>query len=68
MDHKADSNTHGSSIAASSDATDSRYNKSRECHAGQIQVSMSGSTAQCMTYDPTGDNAGIGDMPQAEPS
>ncbi|WP_245588481.1 DUF1540 domain-containing protein [Deinococcus pimensis] len=68
MDRNSDRNMEGMSIVASCDATDCRYNENRECHAGQIQVSMSGRTAQCMTYDPTGDNAGMGDMPQAEPS
>ena len=51
------------SVVGSCDATNCRYNENRECHAGQIQVSLSGGMAQCMTYDPQGTGAGMGDQP-----
>lgn len=51
------------SVVGSCDATNCRYNDNHECHAGQIQVSMSGSMAQCMTYDPQGEQAGLGEQP-----
>ncbi|AFZ68995.1 DUF1540 domain-containing protein [Deinococcus peraridilitoris] len=56
------------SIVGACGATDCRYNEDRECHAGQIQVGMAGNMAQCMTYDPTGDQSGMTDMPRVNPS
>ncbi|SMB80276.1 DUF1540 domain-containing protein [Deinococcus hopiensis] len=52
------------SVVGSCDATNCRYNENRECHAGQIQVSLSGGTAQCMTYDPQGSQPGLGEQPR----
>lgn len=33
-------------------ATDCTYNEERECHAGEIVVTIEGSQAVCGTYDP----------------
>lgn len=63
-----DMNRDGMSMVGSCDATDCRYNENRECHAGQIQVAMSGNMAQCMTYDPSGDSTGMTDQPRSTPS
>lgn len=56
------------SVVANCDATECRYNEARECHAGQIQVSMSGATAACMTYTPRNSATGMGDERRADPS
>lgn len=46
------------SIVGRCDATNCRHNENHECHAGQIEVTMSGQMAQCMTYSP---KDGMGD-------
>lgn len=56
------------SIVGACGATDCRYNENRECHAGQIEVGMNGNMAQCMTYDPSGDQSGMRDQPVPNPS
>lgn len=40
------------SMVASCSATDCVHNENRECHAGEIQVEMSGQGAVCGTYNP----------------
>lgn len=40
------------SAVASCSATDCTHNENRECHAGEIQVEMSGQGAICGTYSP----------------
>ena len=56
------------SVVAACDATECRYNEARECHAGQIQVSMSGATAACMTYTPRNSAMGASDTQRTDPS
>lgn len=51
-------NNQQASIVGRCDATSCRYNENRECHAGQIEVAMSGQMAQCLTYTP---QEGMGD-------
>lgn len=51
------------SVVGSCDATNCRYNDNRECHAGQIQVSLVSGMAHCMTYDPQGSGTGMMDQP-----
>ena len=52
------------SVVAACDATECRYNEGRECHAGQIQVGISGATAACMTYTPRNSATGAGEVPR----
>lgn len=47
------------STVSSCSATDCRHNENQECHAGQIEVRMSGQNATCGTYSP--------DQPKARP-
>jgi|GEM_PF-2321408 len=56
------------SIVGNCDATDCRYNENRECHAGQIQVSMSGNMAQCATYTPRSEQGGMHDTLRDNPA
>lgn len=41
-----------SSVVGDCSATDCRHNENRECHAGEIQVRMTGTSAVCGTYEP----------------
>ncbi|UBV42927.1 DUF1540 domain-containing protein [Deinococcus taeanensis] len=50
--------TEHQSMVSRCDATTCRFNDDMECTAGQIEVSLSGQSAQCMTYTPTD---GMGD-------
>jgi hypothetical protein len=34
--------------------TDCKFNEHHECHAGQIEVRVSGNGAECGTYTPEG--------------
>ncbi|ADV68086.1 DUF1540 domain-containing protein [Deinococcus maricopensis] len=52
------------SIVGVCEAQDCRFNQERRCHAGQIEVSFSGTQAACMTYSPSGDAQGTGEQPQ----
>lgn len=56
------------SVVLACGATDCRYNELRECHAGQIEIGLSGDAAQCMTYDPSDDKRGAADQPFTTPS
>lgn len=40
------------SMVSRCDATTCRFNDDMNCTAGQIEVSMSGQTAQCLTFAP----------------
>ncbi|MCD0170241.1 DUF1540 domain-containing protein [Deinococcus sp. 23YEL01] len=40
------------SMVSRCDATTCRFNEDMNCTAGQIEVSMSGQTAQCLTFAP----------------
>lgn len=40
------------SMVSRCDATTCRFNEDMNCTAGQIEVSMSGQTAQCLTFSP----------------
>ncbi|MFP4623054.1 MAG: DUF1540 domain-containing protein [Gemmatimonadota bacterium] len=41
----------GASSVAECSATDCTHNETRECHAGEIIVQMTGGQAVCGTYD-----------------
>ncbi|PTA67474.1 DUF1540 domain-containing protein [Deinococcus arcticus] len=41
------------SMVSRCDATTCRFNEDMNCTAGQIEVSLSGQTAQCLTFTPT---------------
>ncbi|MFC4425714.1 DUF1540 domain-containing protein [Deinococcus navajonensis] len=43
------------SLVSRCDATICRYNEDTQCVAGQIEVSMSGQMAQCLTFTPQDD-------------
>ncbi|MVN88068.1 DUF1540 domain-containing protein [Deinococcus sp. HMF7620] len=50
--------TEGQSMVSRCDVTTCRYNEDMACTAGQIEVSLSGQQAQCITFSPaegTGD-------------
>ncbi|ALW89762.1 DUF1540 domain-containing protein [Deinococcus actinosclerus] len=51
-------NDESQSLVSRCDATTCRFNDNMNCTAGQIEVSMSGQTAQCLTFSPT---EGMGD-------
>ena len=40
------------------DATTCRFNSDMKCTAGQIEVSLSGQQAQCLTFSPADDAQG----------
>ncbi|MBZ9715206.1 DUF1540 domain-containing protein [Deinococcus multiflagellatus] len=42
------------SMVSRCDATTCRFNDDMNCTAGQIEVSLSGQTAQCLTFTPEG--------------
>ncbi|MFC4637064.1 DUF1540 domain-containing protein [Deinococcus hohokamensis] len=44
------------SLVSRCDATICRYNEDTRCVAGQIEVVMSGQTAQCLTFTPQDDS------------
>ena len=46
------------SVVSRCDATTCRYNEQEQCMAGQIEVSLSGQMAQCLTFSP---EDGMGD-------
>ena len=46
-------NDESQSLVSRCDATTCRFNDDMNCTAGQIEVSMSGQTAQCLTFSPT---------------
>jgi len=54
------SNMQGS-VVSRCDATSCRYNENEQCMAGQIEVSLSGQMAQCLTFSPE-DNLGDTDI------
>ncbi|WP_119675232.1 DUF1540 domain-containing protein [Deinococcus sp. RM] len=43
------------SMVSRCDATTCRFNDDMACTAGQVEISMSGQTAQCMTFSPADD-------------
>ncbi|MHA0043155.1 DUF1540 domain-containing protein [Deinococcus sp. PEB2-63] len=43
------------SMVSRCDATTCRFNDDTNCTAGQVEISMSGQTAQCMTFSPADD-------------
>lgn len=51
------------SVVSRCDATPCRFNEDGECHAGQIEVSLSGDRAQCLTFSPRDD--GPSEQPSA---
>lgn len=55
-------NTQQLSVVSRCDAVSCRYNEEHECRAGQIEVSISGQMAQCLTYSPE-DSASTTDQP-----
>lgn len=57
MDDRSHQNQQAS-IVGRCDATSCRHNEHQECHAGQIEVAMSGQMARCLTYTP---EEGMGD-------
>jgi len=46
-------NDESQSLVSRCDATTCRFNDDMNCTAGQIEVSMSAQTAQCLTFSPT---------------
>lgn len=46
------------SIVSRCDATACRFNSDQQCTAGQIEVSMSADSAQCLTFTPRADAQG----------
>jgi hypothetical protein len=42
------------SVVGACTVTDCKFNESHECHAGTIEVRVSGSGAECGTYSPEG--------------
>lgn len=44
------------SLVSRCDATLCRYNEETRCVAGQIEVGMSGRSAQCLTFTPQDDS------------
>jgi hypothetical protein len=42
------------SVVGACTVTDCKFNESHECHAGQIEVRVSGNGAECGTYTPEG--------------
>jgi hypothetical protein len=42
------------SVVGACTVTDCRFNEDSECHAGQIEVRVSASGAECGTYSPEG--------------
>lgn len=42
------------SVVASCTVTDCKFNEGHECHAGSIEVRVSGNGAECGTYSPEG--------------
>jgi hypothetical protein len=46
------------SVVSHCDATTCRHNENEQCMAGQIEVSLSGQMAQCLTFSP---EDGLGD-------
>ncbi|HEX8319027.1 MAG TPA: DUF1540 domain-containing protein [Longimicrobium sp.] len=42
------------SVVGACTVTDCKFNEHHECHAGQIEVRVSGSGAECGTYTPEG--------------
>lgn len=56
------------SVVGQCDVTHCRYNEERQCHAGQIHVSMSSEGAACMTYSPRDDQGGMSDQLRDNPA
>jgi hypothetical protein len=42
------------SVVGACTVTDCKFNEHHECHAGQIEVRVSSSGAECGTYSPEG--------------
>ncbi len=42
------------SVVGACTVTDCKFNEDHECHAGEIEVRVSGNGAECGTYTPEG--------------
>ncbi|PYE54941.1 DUF1540 domain-containing protein [Deinococcus yavapaiensis] len=56
------------SVVGQCDVTRCRYNEDHQCHAGQIQVSMSSEGAACMTYTPRDDRGAMSEQLRDNPA
>ncbi len=51
-------NTSASTTVSRCDSTSCRFNSDQNCTAGQIEISMSAGSAQCLTFSPSTDAQG----------